>query len=106
MDQFADANCFKSGSSSHNLDTSAHDKKDAPGTPQSPSGRSNHAPVELKAASWRNDFLIHTPNALVQVCQERLNLQSNVIIPWEQVKDVQNHNPDVILPAGLLSVLG
>lgn len=100
MDQFADANCFKTGGSNHgsssNLNSSSHGEHDTPQTPLSPTGKAGRPPVELKAASWRNDFLTHSPNALMQICQERSGHQSNVIIPWDQVKDAYVVTPSVL----------
>lgn len=78
-----------SAASLHN--TSFHGQ--APGTPVTPKAP---AALEPKLASWRNDYLVHSPNALVSVCQERSSSQGSVLVPWKQVKDAYLISPSVL----------
>jgi hypothetical protein len=49
-------------------------------------GGGSGTPKSPKLVSWRNDFLLRSPTAVLTVCQERASSQSNVVIPWNQVK--------------------
>lgn len=106
MQEFQQVNQSASSSGSTKLDgvasasmdsqsTHSAGAKGEPTTPHTP-----HTPfkpaLDSKVTQWRNDFLHNFPNALVCVCQERPSLQSNVLIPWDQVKDACIITPSIL----------
>jgi hypothetical protein len=60
-------------------------------------GKPPAAPVlDSKVSSWRNDLVSNYPNAVMNVCAERPSAQSNILIPWNQVKDSYVVTPSIL----------
>jgi hypothetical protein len=60
-------------------------------------GKPPAAPVlDSKVSSWRNDLVSNYPNAVMNVCAERPSAQSNILVPWNQVKDSYVVTPSIL----------